>query len=553
MRLAIVSSFDEECGPAFYTVRLRHHLTAAGHQVDVLRLPVSLLRHSGPRTLVKCADREIERIAQAASTYDGVLIQFEPGLFGAHGWRRYQRAMRIIRAAKKVILTVHGYDRIMPRPDTIGMAREIAEGTFSLRRYAAGHYHAMTGFRTASFWRALGRMRHVSILTFCHGDRFMFERLYGATQVDDFPIVYYSREEVDALRAVHTRDEVLTRYGLDPGKKYIALAGFFGRYKGFLTAIKALEFLPDDYHLALVGGEHPQAITAEADIGPYLRQMLGFSLHERTQPQHSGPSADAHPTAVPGTLSLDEQLEAELYGHTDLKYFLPRKPLAHRVHFLGQVSDEEMPPLYLALDVFVHPYIKTQSGQSGSGPATLALEFGTRALFSNVGVFREMHRYFRGACGSSISVTSWNWRKPSSALTNWTGRCAIGSPRPSSAISHATSWPSTNRSWRRCHRHEQGIPPVRTPSGQSCRLDGSASWRTPLAVLDAPRGRRHSCALCPHLAGAVVAGHQVRHMDFHHGADQFGPIRAAHGFRRPVRRSWHVLLADSGNDSDREL
>jgi len=216
MRLAIVSSFDEECGLAFYTVRLKHHLEVAGHHVEVLRLPVSLLRQSGPRAIVRCADREIDRIAQAASAYDGVLIQFEPGLFGAHGWRRYQRAMRIIRAAKKVILTVHGYDRIRPRPGLIGVVRQMAEGTFSLRRYAAAHYHAITGFRTASFWRTLGRMRNVSILTLCSADRFMFQRLYGIEQVEDFPIVFYSREEVSALRARHTRDEVLARYGLDP-------------------------------------------------------------------------------------------------------------------------------------------------------------------------------------------------------------------------------------------------------------------------------------------------------------------------------------------------
>jgi glycosyltransferase involved in cell wall biosynthesis len=220
--------------------------------------------------------------------------------------------------------------------------------------------------------------------------------LYGIERVEDFPIVYFSREEVSAIRSRYSRHEVLTRYGLDAGKKYVALAGFFGRYKGFLTAIKALEFLPDDYQLALVGGEHPQAITADAEIGPYLRQILGFSLHEQAGGIHHEGTNPGDMMRAAGGASRAEMLEAELYRHTDLKYFLPRKPLGHRIHFLGQVSDEEMPLLYVSLDYFVHPYIKTQSGQSGSGPATLALEFGTRALFSNVGVFREMHHYFRG-------------------------------------------------------------------------------------------------------------------------------------------------------------
>ena len=56
-----------------------------------------------------------------------------------------------------------------------------------------------------------------------------------------------------------------------------------------------------------------------------------------------------------------------------------------------------MAKLYTAIDYAVHPYIKTASGQSGSGPATMAIEFGSRALFSNVPVFREMNLYFEGA------------------------------------------------------------------------------------------------------------------------------------------------------------
>jgi hypothetical protein len=45
----------------------------------------------------------------------------------------------------------------------------------------------------------------------------------------------------------------------------------------------------------------------------------------------------------------------------------------------------------------VHPYIRTWSGQSGSGIAALAPEFGIRAVFSNAPVFREIEKYFRGA------------------------------------------------------------------------------------------------------------------------------------------------------------
>ena len=56
-----------------------------------------------------------------------------------------------------------------------------------------------------------------------------------------------------------------------------------------------------------------------------------------------------------------------------------------------------MPRFYAMLDYVVHPYMRTPEGQSGSGPATFAIEFGSRALFSNAPVFREMGQYFDGA------------------------------------------------------------------------------------------------------------------------------------------------------------
>ena len=58
-RLAIVSSYNEECGAAYYSSRLLKHFTNAGYQVDVKRLPVSCLRISRPAYIRRKGDREI--------------------------------------------------------------------------------------------------------------------------------------------------------------------------------------------------------------------------------------------------------------------------------------------------------------------------------------------------------------------------------------------------------------------------------------------------------------------------------------------------------------
>ncbi len=91
------------------------------------------------------------------------------------------------------------------------------------------------------------------------------------------------------------------------------------------------------------------------------------------------------------------EIREKLYERSEFKYFFPTTDIKHRIHYLGQAADEDMPRFYAMLDYMVHPYMKTAEGQSGSGPATFAIEFGSRALFSNAPVFREMGQYFEGA------------------------------------------------------------------------------------------------------------------------------------------------------------
>lgn len=395
MKLAIVSSYNEECGAAFYSARLKCHLEAAGHQVEILRLPVSLLRQERPRSVRIKADREVALIATQSRSYDAVLLQFEPGLFGSNGRDSYTRALQIARAAKKAVLTVHGFDRLNDCIDKVSVIKGLLRlrlGPLSreLRESRARAYAAM-------FWKAVRRSSNIDVLTFCQADRTLLSRFFDITRIHDFPITYFTQTEVDETRASNTRENTLARYGLSPSLKYIGVVGFFGRYKGFLTAMKALEYLPEDYHLAIVGGEHPQALVAERDIGTYLSQMLAFSQYDPNSYRSPG---DSHDYSLLGLLDATSARQAqltEIFETSDLLHFMPTRCLKNRIHFLGQVPDEDMPPLYTALDHVVLPYIKTRSGQSGSGPATFAMEFGTPAVFSNAPVFREMARYYTGA------------------------------------------------------------------------------------------------------------------------------------------------------------
>ena len=395
-RLALVSSYAEECGAAFYSSRLKRHLESAGFTVDVKRLPLSLLRVSFPAAVRRKGDAEIARIAAELPEYDAVLLQFEPGLYGTLPSASYRRVRHLLAAAKKAIVTVHGFDRNVTNESVISLLYAGRYGAAIDRLFTQPERAAVE-----SFWKYVARAEHITVLTFCRADQTLLQRFHDIRRIANFPITYFDQAEVAAIKAATDREQLLRQFGLDPRRKYFAVCGFLNAYKGHLTAIKALEYLPSDWDLAIVGGEHPHGIEANRQIGPYVHQLLAFLL-EGEQKGRDGAGAGLLTNSDVGEVltraDLDRlDIKQDLFQKSEFKHFLPQSVLRDRVKFLGQVTDEMMPRFYAGLDYIVHPYIRTREGQSGSGPATMALEFGTRSLFSNAPVFREMSLYYADA------------------------------------------------------------------------------------------------------------------------------------------------------------
>ncbi len=403
-RVAIVSSYNEECGAAYYSSRLLKHLTAEGYEVEVKRLPVSLLRMHSPGFVRRKGDQEIARIAREIADFDAVFLQFEPGLYGTRPKTSYARVLRLLKAAKCAVITIHGFNRQMASRSLTAFGANLAR----MRPLAA----AMSLIEGAldpvfeTFWNYVRRAPHVKVMTFNRGDQVLLQRFFDLKQITNYPICYFDQEEVGEVRASLDREKFLAQYGLDPSRKYFAVCGFLANYKGHLTAMKALEFLPEDWSFIVVGGEHPQALEPDRDIGQYVRQLLSFPLSV------DRPSSDNSLEIEGGVRGLKNllggpvvrtdqlyrrELRDKLFSKSEFKYFFPSTEIKHRIHYLGQASDEDMPKFYAMLDYVVHPYMRTKEGQSGSGPATFAIEFGSRALFSNAPVFREMGQYFDGA------------------------------------------------------------------------------------------------------------------------------------------------------------
>jgi len=348
----------EDCGIAFYAERLKNNFeTYKQHQVSIEALDMLLLKSSNPY-FVRAGNQHIECLVKSLSSYDAVVLQYEPGLYANNLCLAQQRVMRLISKHKNVLLTLHGHPQLDSNVSVRECLKELSRGRFkaaitkwmSLRRQRDTH----------RFWKKVSKLRHVKIHTHTLQDKSLLKQLYGIEHIFDFPHALFTQQEVAAYKAQYNRNTFLQKYNLDPACKYIAIFGFYGAYKGHTTALNMLKHLPENYHLLIIGGEHPHGMQPGNKINVYLKQIL--SLLESSA-KHSSQS----------------------------------KSLANRVQFLGHVSNNEVPEFYSVIDYVVLPYFNPHGGQSGSGPAAHALEFNCRILFSNAFVFRYLEKYFKGA------------------------------------------------------------------------------------------------------------------------------------------------------------
>jgi glycosyltransferase involved in cell wall biosynthesis len=127
--------------------------------------------------------------------------------------------------------------------------------------------------------------------------------------------------------------------GLPKDSKLVSIFGFLGNYKGHDIAMDAMKLLPENYHLALVGGMHPES----KDI--FLDSLI---------------------TRMPSELR-------------------------NRIHITGWVDKATADRYFAATDAFLAPY-RAETELAGSGAITWALSSGKPVVASKVDAFLNVNR-----------------------------------------------------------------------------------------------------------------------------------------------------------------
>lgn len=379
LRLAIVSTYDEMCGIAGYTRALEQQLRAHA-DVTVFDLDQYLLR-SPHRRVQKLADKFIKDMADQLRAFDSVNIQLEYGTLGRTAAQITRRLRRLVKAAPALSVTFHTILAHEPL-DWAGIGLNLAK--FRLARaariYGSYRRNRDLGVATYQMLAHQQRLKPVSPIVHTKRDARLLHDVFRLKNVEHHPLSFVSAEQASHIRESATRDRFPLLNVLPPNVRLIGTFGFLSPYKGYETALQALRYLPDDHHLLIFGGIHPQGIQKHTRLDPYIQSLLDQAHIGQTILDGVGDKG----TTI--ALNLDRESKSLLARHPE--------DLQDRVHFLGVHNDEAFMQAMALCDVVVLPYLEV--GQSSSGPISMALEMGCRVLASRNLAFLQFSRYHPG-------------------------------------------------------------------------------------------------------------------------------------------------------------
>jgi glycosyltransferase involved in cell wall biosynthesis len=346
-KLLIVSSYRRPCGIAQYVEALEGPLRLqAGCEVEIVPLPVDIFRAQSNYAR-KAAKQQLAEIVQLARKADVVNLQLEPGLFGLTPFSIWRRIRAIIDASKRVIITYHTVPQIQSEklsPDVRGLWNYI--------RSWRGNYVFDRLFRKIR--SNPQKFRHI-VQTHREARNFTLIGLPAET-IYHQPLSFLSRQEREEVDAARIKMEVSERYNIE-GKEILGCFGFLNEYKGIEVAVRAMKYLPENFHLLIVGGLHPEGISLHTIEQPYIKKLID---EIELKSAEEGAGAD----------------------------------LIERVHFCGALGNREFNEVMAACDAIVLPYAEV--GQTSSGPAAMALDLGRPIYCSRNQCFKELDRYQPG-------------------------------------------------------------------------------------------------------------------------------------------------------------
>lgn len=333
MAVALVSTWETDCGIATYTRALREGLVASGVEADVVAIDRREVKYLARKELRPYFDALAERTAG----YDLVHVQHEYGIFGGatHSLPvsvsvTSHFLSRLARHGVPVVTTFHTepLDLFGPPVNPWALVMGAAQ---------RAHFHAAM---------ALAFRRHPNLRAIVHTRSSRRAFLDAGLPAGAVDVVPHGMHVPDGpLPGEEARRAARERVGLPPDAVVLAQFGFLAGYKGIPTSVRALHELPDRFRLAVLGDSHPHGGDDT------LERLLGAAREPRDGGRGGG--------------------------------------VEHRIDLPGYIPAEDLADWRLAASIGLAPY-RPVPGFSFSGALTWAFGAGVPIVASRVGPFVEL-------------------------------------------------------------------------------------------------------------------------------------------------------------------
>jgi len=404
-KVAILSTWEEICGIAHFTKGIKSNLEK-DYDVTVLPTPRMILGSAKDGAEKEAAENYCLYLAREVKKYDHVNIQFEPGILAGDMATAMRRFKIITKHAKSLSITWHFIAR---RKSTAPseILRLIMQGKI---RYAAALMRSEAALN--SNWNTLfhyirkkGNSIPISHIVHTKRDEHLVNALfnrnaYGNTKEDSrhqpvaaTPLTYLSDEDKAMFTeklATSDLQNVLPECKSEK-TRYVGVFGFFSGYKGFETAIDAVDSLPPEYELLMFSSVHESTLRIESRRDEYLGKLYDH-INKRDK-SIRGRNADRAKEKIKLLAKMEAKGGKPTAAAKKLldKTFEKKKALSERVHFLGAVSDDDLILGMMLCDAVLFPYIN--SPHTASGPTAQAIELDRRVFASRNIQFVELAKF----------------------------------------------------------------------------------------------------------------------------------------------------------------
>ena len=404
-KVAILSTWNEICGIAHFTKGIKENLEETC-DVEVLPTPRMILGNAKDGAEKEAAENYCKYLARRVGEFDHVNIQFEPGILAGDMATAMRRFKIITKHAKSLSITWHYIAR---RKSTA--PSEILRLVFQGKvRYAAALMRSEAVLNSNwntlfNYIRLRGRTIRISHIVHTKRDAHLVNALFNHDAfskrgegrrhqpVSATPLTYLSDSQKSVFTKKLAQSELKNVMPKQTTKatRYIGVFGFFSGYKGFETAIDAVDSLPPEYELLMFSSVHESTLRIESRRDEYLGKLYDH-INKRDKSIRSR-NAEKAKEKIKLLTKMEAKGAKPTPASTKLldKAFEKKKALSERVHFLGAVSDDDLILGMMLCDAVLFPYIN--SPHTASGPTAQAIELDRRVFASRNIQFVELAKF----------------------------------------------------------------------------------------------------------------------------------------------------------------